>query len=318
MKHFTHLIFSGHALKSIVLCGVLRYIYFHKLDTNIHDISATSMGAIFAFAFALKIPIDRLEKMISDLSNNEKIIKIYPTSVINIINNYGLQCSVEYLEGFRDYIKEVYNQDDITFLELSKKTGVNLYVSATRVDNGANVIFNVNDTPNISVFKAVGASTCIPLLSEPILIDGYYYIDGFLTNNFPCEVFSNIKKENILAIVNNIYESYKMKEKEKNEEFSILEYCWNIMYIYHRNTNKLCFSNKMEQFPDVLMIEPLNIKTIFTYEHENKCLNCALSEDELNYLYLIGYKSIHNYMNNHSNNNLDLDLGLISSNFQDI
>ena len=211
MKYITHLIFSGNALKSLTLCGVLRYLYFYNLDRNIHDVAATSMGAFFAVAFALKIPIEKLEEMILKATNDDKITKFHPSTFMNIINNFGLCCSIDYLNIYKEYLKEVYDIEDITFLELSKKTGVNIYISTTRVDTGTNMIFNVNDTPNVSVLKAVAASMCIPMLSQPILIDGYYYIDGYLTNNFPLEMFTHINNDNILAIAGDISKSYEMK-----------------------------------------------------------------------------------------------------------
>ena len=38
MKKITHLVFGGHALKSLNLCGVLRYIYCYNLDINIKSV----------------------------------------------------------------------------------------------------------------------------------------------------------------------------------------------------------------------------------------------------------------------------------------
>jgi NTE family protein len=297
MKHITHLIFCGNALKSLTLCGILRYLYFNKLDGHIRDVSATSMGAFFALAFALKIPIERLEKMILELSHDEKLIKIKPSSFINIINNYGLCSFIDYLYIFRNYLLDVYQQNDITFLELSKKTGINIYISTTRVDNGSNVIFNVNDTPNISVLSAIAASMCIPLISEPIIIDGYYYVDGYLSNNFPYEVFNNVNKNNILAIAANVENCYQMKEVEKGTELSIIQYYYNIAFIYYLSNYKLCYANKLKEFGDVLYINTNQIKSLFDYNNIENCLDFSLKEEELNNIYLIGYKAIHDYMN---------------------
>lgn len=331
MKQITHLIFSGNALKSVVLCGVLRYIYFHKLDSHIHDVSATSMGSFFALAFALKIPIEKLEAMILELASDETVTKVNPSALMNIINNYGLCSSLNYLKIFRNYLKEVYDQDDITFLELSKKTGVNVYVTTTRVDTGRFVVFNVNDTPNVSVLSAVAASMCIPLISEPIKIDGFYYIDGFMSNNFPCEVFSHVNKKNILAIAGSVHHLYDMMEVEKGTDFSFFEYFYKLSFIFHLNNFKLCYANKVDNFEDILLVEPLEVKSLCVYDKENKCLDFSLSEEELNSLYLAGYKAIHNYMkerNKEDNycNNLGLDCNLplelevceMSSNFQEM
>ena len=265
MKFITHLIFCGNALKSLTLCGILRYLYSYNLDRNIHDIAATSMGSFFSLAFALKIPIEKLEEMIIDATKDESITKFKPSTFINIINNYGLTCSIEYVNMYKKYLKEVYDQDDITFLELSKRTGVNLYISTTRVDTGTNVIFNVNDTPNISVLSAIAASMCIPMVSQPIIIDGYYYVDGYLTNNFPCEMFSHINKDNILAVGANLVELYDMKPIEKGEELSIFEYYLKIMFIYHKNNYKLSYLNKINEFGDVLLIDTYHSKSLCVY-----------------------------------------------------
>lgn len=306
MKFITHLVFAGNALKSLSLCGVLRYIYSYNLDRHIHDISATSMGSFFALAFALKIPIEKLETMILKAAQDETITKFKPSTFIKIFNNYGLCSSIDYLKIYREYLNEVYNQDDITFLELSKKTGVNIYVSTTRVDNGMNVIFNVNDTPNISVLSAIAASMCIPMLSQPIIIDGYYYVDGFLTNNLPVEVFSNVNKNNILVVGGDVSNSYKMKQIEKGETLSIFEYYFNIFFMYQINNYKLCYKNKIDDFGDVLLIDTKNHKNLFTYNREENCLDFTLNEDEVNSLYLLGYKAISDYMNKYN----DIDDGL--------
>lgn len=306
MKFITHLVFAGNALKSLSLCGVLRYIYSYNLDRHIHDISATSMGSFFALAFALKIPIEKLESMILKAAQDETITKFKPSTFMNIFNNYGLCCSIDYLKIYREYLNEVYNQDDITFLELSKKTGINIYVSTTRVDNGMNVIFNVNDTPNISVLSAIAASMCIPMLSQPIIIDGYYYVDGFLTNNLPVEVFSNVNKNNILVVGGDVSNSYKMKQMEKGETLSIFEYYFNIFFMYQINNYKLCYKNKIDDFGDVLLIDTKHHKNLFIYNREENCLDFTLNEDEVNSLYLLGYKAISDYMNKYN----DIDDGV--------
>jgi len=303
MKFISHLVFAGNALKSLSLCGVLRYLYLYNLDKNIHDVSGTSMGSFFAFAFALKIPIEKLEDIIFKTARDESITKFKPSVFMNIFNNYGLCCSIDYLKGFKEYLKEIYDQDDITFLELSKKTGVNIYVSTTRVDNGENVIFNVNDTPNISVLSAIAASMCIPMVSQPIIIDGYYYIDGFLTNNLPIEVFKNVNKNNILAIGGEVSNSYKMVEIEKNQKLSIFEYYFNIFYMYHINNYKLCYKNKVHDFGNVLLIDTKYHKNLCTYNREENCLDFSLKEDDINSLFLIGYKAINDYMNNFIDHN---------------
>lgn len=299
MKNITHLVFAGNALRSVCLCGILRYLYCYNLDKLIHDVSATSMGSLFALAFALKIPIEKLELILYNMAKDEKITKFKPSNFINIIDDFGLCSSVDYLEELRNYVKEIYNQDDLTFLELSKKTGINIYVSTTRVDNGSNVIFDVNNTPDVSVFDAIAASMCIPLVSKPVIIDGYYYIDGYLSDNFPHDIFTNngVIKANILAVACSVDDGYVMPPFTKGEELSILQYYYNIALIYNTNTFKLCYLNKIENFEDILIVDVNNIKCVCSYDNINNCIDFSLSEQEINNLFIIGYKAIHDYMN---------------------
>lgn len=319
MKPITHLVFAGNALRTLCLCGVLRYIYCYNLDKFIRDVSGTSMGAFFCLAFALKIPIERLETFIYKNCKDPTYGKIPLTSFLNIIDTFGIGSSLDYLEIIRDYIKETFNQNDLTFLELSKKTGVNLYISTTRINDGSNVNFNINTTPNISVLEAVAASMCVPFISKPIIIDGYYYIDGYLTDNFPIDVFNDINKDQILGVAVNIDSDYAMPIFEKGSEISFGSYLYNMMYIFYNNTYKLCYYNKIKNYEKFLIIKKSPIRSIFNPNiTENGYIDFTLSEEDINNLFLQGFKELNDYMNNYSNSNLDLALCDKSSNFQEI
>lgn len=322
MKPITHMVFGGNALRTLCLCGILRYIYFYNLDAFIRDVSGTSMGAFFALAFALKIPIEQLEQMIYKVCKDKNIATVSPSSFINIMDNYGVGCSLNYLIDIKQFIKDNYNQDDMTFLELSKKTGVNLYVSATNINNTKNTNFNVNNTPNISIIDAVAASMCVPLLSKPIIIDGYYYIDGYLTDNFPLEIFKDIPREQILGVAVNVENDYLIPPIEKGTELSFINYIVNIFFTFYNNTYKLCYYNKINSYNDFLIIKSSPIKSIFkpNINEEEGYIDFSLKEEDINNLFLQGFKEINDYMNkyNYCNSNVDLVLCDKSSNFQEI
>lgn len=309
MKQITHLVFAGNALKSLCICGILRYIYFYGLDKNIRDVAGTSMGAFFSLAYALKIPIERLEEIIYKTMKNEKITRIYPNNFFDLINNYGLNNSLNYFDEIRKYLKEVYNQEDMTFIELTKKTGVNLYVSVTEVNTGSNVIFNVDNYPDVSVIDAVSASMCLPILSKPIIINGKYYIDGYLSNNFPIEVFNHINNEFILGVGVNTQEDIC-----ETNEITFVNYFLNIFKIFYNNTDKLCYYDKLMNHKNILYISKIPIKNVMNPEITDEYIDYSIDEETLNNLYLQGFKE----MNDYFNKSLDLALDDKSSNFQDI
>ena len=82
MKYFTHMVCSGSALRSLCLLGVLRYIYFNKMENYIKNVAGSSMGAFFCLVFALKIPVDKLEEIL--LETIKVSSSISSSSILNI------------------------------------------------------------------------------------------------------------------------------------------------------------------------------------------------------------------------------------------
>lgn len=299
MKYFTHLVFAGNAIRSICLLGILRYIYFNKMEDFIKNAAGTSMGSFFCLAFALKIPVDELEKIIIKTIKDENLTVIPTKKCFDFLLNLGFNDSRLYLTGIREYVKNKYKLDDITFMELSKLTGVNIYVSTTKVNDGTNIIFNVNDTPNVSVFEAIAASMCIPMLSKPIKIDNNYYIDGCISNNMPYNVFENINQDNILCVavfVKSDYDFIIIPETKEGEDINLMEYMKQLFNIIYFNSFKHTFLNKIEKFKNPLLISNSHIKTSFNFEITKNDIKLNLSEDDIETLILQGFKDMSEYM----------------------
>lgn len=297
MKYFTHLVFSGSALRSFCLLGILRYIYFNKMDNHIKNAAGTSMGSFFCLAFALKIPIDELEEMIIKLIKIPDIISVSSDKFLNLFTNLGFNDSKLYLNGIREYIKKKYDMDDITFIELSKLTGVNVYVSVTKINNGKNFIFNVDDTPNISVLDAVAASMCIPLLSQPIKIDNNYYVDGCLTNNLPYEIFNNINQDDILNVAIYIKDDYNVINVIKDdEELNFFNYYKQICSIIYSNSLHCSYISKLPNFKNPLLISDSPFNSFYNIKVSDDSISFNIIDDDIQNLILQGFRDMSNYM----------------------
>lgn len=77
----------------------------------------------------------------------------------------------------REYLKKIYNRPGRTddFKMLNKK----LYVITADLDSGDAVIFG-KDRMDIPISQAIQASSALPGLYPPVLIDGRHYVDGVL------------------------------------------------------------------------------------------------------------------------------------------
>jgi predicted acylesterase/phospholipase RssA len=303
MKYFTHLVCSGSAIRSLCLLGIFRYIYFNKLEYHIKNAAGTSMGAFFCLAFALKIPIEKLEDIVLKSINNPDIKYISSSKLLNLFTDLGINDSKLYLAGIKEYIKEKYDMDDITFIQLSKLTGVNVYVSTTKINDGNNYIFNVNDTPNISVLDAVAASMCIPVISKPVKIDNNYYVDGCITNNLPFDVFDNINHDNILCIAIYVKDDYAVTELlESNENMNFFSYYKQVSNIIYANSLQNTYIKRVESFNNPLIIKKSHFRTFYNFEITNNSIEFKINQNDIENLILQGFKDITDYMNSFYNN----------------
>jgi NTE family protein len=223
--NITHLVLSGGGMRGVLFVGALRYLYLENMHKNITHIAANSIGSFVALFITFKLTIEEAERVIYTSAGDTNLCNIPTKNYYKIVSNLGL-CSIShFMEHLRKVLRVKYPDiEDITFKEASKRFGVNLYFSTTNINRCENRIFSIEDTPDVSVFTACEASMAIPLIFNPVAIDGEYYYDGAFSNNFPIKIFSHVSKENVIGMV--IYkerESYVPTKDKMNIFFIITE-----------------------------------------------------------------------------------------------
>ena len=125
---YTHVVISGGGLYGVCMLGVLRYLYIEKKLVDVKNIAGNSMGAFFSLAHCLKIDVLELENIIKELSCNCSLL-ITKNNFSNIFLKNGILSFTVYTDRLKQYLNEKYSITDLTFIELTKKFGINLYVS---------------------------------------------------------------------------------------------------------------------------------------------------------------------------------------------
>ncbi|MGB5930895.1 MAG: patatin-like phospholipase family protein, partial [Cyclobacteriaceae bacterium] len=153
-------VISGGGARTIMSIGVLQAL--DEEGIAVGCISGTSMGAVIGALYAAGIS----PAAIHDIFSGKQLAKTFSFRIPR--------------RGFlrMDYMRQVlksYIRVD-SFEHLRKC----LYVSATNMNTGENVIFNSG-----KLFDKLIASATLPVLYEPVEIDGHQYVDGGLTDNFP-------------------------------------------------------------------------------------------------------------------------------------
>ncbi len=156
------LVLSGGGARGAIEVGVLQAL--DEYNIKVEAVSGTSIGAIVgAFYCAGVSPLQMKEIMASRI-----FAKIFHFSW----SKQGLLT----MDGLYNLFKEYHPDTSFSSLKIP------FYACASNLDTKRFEIFNNGD-----LHKAVAASASIPVLFQPVEINGYHYIDGGLYNNFPIE-----------------------------------------------------------------------------------------------------------------------------------
>ena len=179
---------SGGGNRGAIHLGVL-----HAFDINeikIDAISGTSAGAIVGSLYCAGHSAIDLKSVLESQTLGKMLhFSLKKTSIAN-------------MKGLRKILEDhiVSNSYDL----LTRK----LYVCASNMDDAKAEIFSTGD-----LFTHVCASSCIPIIFEPIIMDNKHYIDGGLFNNLPVEPLIG-KYDTIIGVHVNNYKitgDYSMK-----------------------------------------------------------------------------------------------------------
>lgn len=301
--HITHLIFSGGGLHGAVLVGGMRFLYLEGLHKSITHISCCSVSTFMAVMFAFKFTIKEMEDTIVELSQSEKFTIIPKANYLKIFSNLGLTSTKCITDALVYKIVEKYPEysaDDIenmTFTDIAKCTGINLYISTTCLNTCKLKIFSIEDTPDAKVIEVCRASMSIPFLYQPVLINGEYYIDGGMTNNFPVDIFANVPDENKLGLA--LLSEKEMDDSSDTQEDKSPTFMFvlsNVATIIRNIVREKVFLSHLNK-DCVLKYENIPSKW-FNYAIQKRGLKIfIITPDEANELFIYGFHHMMLYMN---------------------
>lgn len=175
---------SGGGVKGFSFVGALDYLQ-NKSFINISKITnwvGTSAGSILSYLFTIGYSIQDIGDFILDFNFQTLESDI---SIDGLLESHGLNNGIKIIVLMSNFLKEKYNLEDINFIDHYKLTGKKLTIIGTNFSKACETVFNYETYPTMSVITAIRISCSVPVIFEPVLFDGDYYIDGGLINNFP-------------------------------------------------------------------------------------------------------------------------------------
>jgi len=206
----TGLSLSGGSALGMAHIGVLKY--FEEENIKIDYITGASAGAIVASLFAFGISIEDMIKEASMLSW-PKISKIAP-SRMGPVSNAALSKRITNFLGEKN-------------IEDAK---IPLSIMTTNIQSGESVLLSSG-----SVTEALRASSAIPGMFTPIIIEGEMLVDGGLSNNIPHYPLIDMGAKTTIGV--NVLTNPKTNIYPKNY-LDIIANAFTIL-IYNANTPSL-------------------------------------------------------------------------------
>ncbi len=156
------LVLSGGGIRGVAHLGLLKAL--EEREVNIDIMAGTSAGSIISMLYCFGFSVERILEIILDIRT---LRLVRPAMSLKGVLN---------MNSVKQYLTEFVKKDDFSALRLP------LVVAATNLRKGETTYFSKG-----SVIDAVCASSCIPVLFNPVKIDGEWYIDGGILNNLPAE-----------------------------------------------------------------------------------------------------------------------------------
>lgn len=189
MKNKIGLVLGGGGAKGAYQIGVLRALKEYKLLKHVNCISATSIGALNS----MKVLDNDIDGAIEIWSNVSKDIALSKSSWTSKIRTK----SIFSREGFIKLANEKINFEKVS------KSKIECYIVATPLTKkikDAPTEFKVNGKSKDEIMSYLLASSAIPIVFEPVVINGIKYMDGFGVSNTPVETLKN-KGCNIIFVI---------------------------------------------------------------------------------------------------------------------
>lgn len=172
-------VLSGGGVRGVAHLGVIQAL--NELEIKPDVISGTSAGAIAGAFIASGFPPKEIVEIIKK------------AGIFSVSNILFRKQGLFKMKAFEDIYKKYIPHDSFENLDLP------LYATATDIVKGEPVYFHSG-----VLSKALMASSCVPVVFEPVTIEGTLFLDGGIVNNLPVEPLMD-RCENIIGVhVNSI------------------------------------------------------------------------------------------------------------------
>jgi len=174
-KKAVTLVLGGGSARGIAHIGVLKVLEREKI--RIDKVVGTSMGALVGAAYALGIPVERMEEKALKFSVNRLLDPVLP--------KMGLLAGNRLEAAIKDIIEERGFED----------CKIPLSIVATDIETNEEMVYRKGGLSSI-----IRASCSWPGVFNPVRIDGRLLVDGGIKNSVPTKIARTLDPDFMIAV----------------------------------------------------------------------------------------------------------------------
>lgn len=278
-----NLVIAGAAIRTISILGAISHMEDNKkiIVNQIDNFIGSSGGSIICYLLSMGYDIKMSFTVITKLMMVYNKTNTDPDCIFNLFGSFGIDSGEFFTKWVIDTTFEKLKLNNPTFIEFAKATGKNLNICATNISKMKFTVFNVNNTPNIKVADAIRASISIPLLFTPVVINGDYFVDAGVLNNFPIDFidFTSLSR----------FDTIGLCIKINNSDGKIPNILAYVQQIFVTVSNNNSINNPLLNKKNIRIIEIHVDDSNMFFNFDFNSFKMALSIDILTNYFNIGY-----------------------------
>jgi predicted acylesterase/phospholipase RssA len=211
LENIDTLVFGGGGIKCMGMVTALFSLCEENLQqwfaflSKIKTIKATSAGCLAGLLCALSVNFHDIDRMVQEIDIAGTLLPEFKSEYFMRMiwgDHLGLLDSNNLLTFYEKILIMLQLNPKITLIELFAKTRVDIEFYACDVLTCKPVSFSYKSHPELSVARAMAASSCIPFLFTMVEIEKRKFIDGGVMVNVPVQGNEDPKKTLIFSIEN--------------------------------------------------------------------------------------------------------------------
>jgi NTE family protein len=203
----TGLVLAGGGAKGFAHIGVMRALTEYQIP--IDYIGGTSVGSMMAASLAFDKPISEVEETIFKATLHKPSSDVSFIPLISLIKGLNIKKMVQFT------IKTLSGKQDIDIAD----TWIPMYIVASNYTKSDETVFFRGN-----LAKALLASSAIPGVFPPVIIDGELFVDGGTFNNFPADIMRNLDMNKVIGIDFMMEKNHKMTIDEMPSNNQLLRH----------------------------------------------------------------------------------------------